>query len=329
MHATSKESMDTAGNRLHPVFNTIDARVLRVDEITGFDIYAARDIGTPPAVRHSGNAALTEEIRHRLIAEGMPLLVAVKQQEHYTHYIEKHLSSIVVDNAVSLEARTRLAHGTAVALLRNILREHEINQYVPKSKGLVADFLTLFTNEEKALGQLMKFMGEQYGVSTHSVNVFIFSISLAMKAGLGTDAIIRLGQGALFHDIGKRRISDDILNHKGKLTPEQWRIIHKHPEFGADILTAAGVNDTIVLDVTLHHHEKLNGVGYPDGLSSARISKWARICAIADIFDALTTHRSYNNAASSFDSLTIMIKEMTGEIDQELLRIFIKMIGSV
>ena len=232
------------------------------------------------------------------------------------------------DTDVALSEKARLAYEMAARLLQHLLQENTINGCMEQSRRLAADFVRLFKHEKKALGQLMKTMGNQYGVSTHGVNVFIFSVSLALKAGLGNEAVTRLGQGALFHDIGKRRISDDILNRRGKLTPEQWRIMRKHPEFSADMLTAADVNDTIVLDVALHHHEKLNGKGYPDGLSGERVSKWARISAIADIFDALTTHRSYNNAASSFDSLNIMIKEMTGEIDQELLRTFIKMIGS-
>lgn len=132
----------------------------------------------------------------------------------------------------------------------------------------------------------------------------------------------------MLHDIGKSRVSPEITNAPGKLTKEQWEEMRRHPEYGREILEELGVTDPMVLDVTLHHHEKLTGTGYPHGLWGDEVSKPVRVSTIADVFDALTTRRTYKAAMSAFAALRLMKEEMAKELDQDLFHAFVEMMGA-
>jgi len=125
----------------------------------------------------------------------------------------------------------------------------------------------------------------------------VFGVALAQRLGLGSPGEQReFGYGAFLHDVGKSMIDSAILNCTGKLSDDQWKQMKLHPVYSHHILKEQGGLQQIALDVARHHHEKLHGRGYPDGLPGEQTSPWARVCAIADIFDALTTQRSYKDA---------------------------------
>lgn len=132
----------------------------------------------------------------------------------------------------------------------------------------------------------------------HSLNVGILSVVLSNLMELDELDVIKIGYGGLLHDIGKSLIPDDILKKPYKLTDKEFSIIKNHPKYGYDILKKNKIDDEIILSCVLMHHERLNGSGYPMGLKSKDISLAAQIVAIADIFDAITSERVYNGAAS-------------------------------
>ncbi len=309
-------------------FFPINISALRTDEATEFDLYLSQGTSKPPVLYRGGQTPFSEENRERLLRHGVTtLLVAKDQQRQYLAYLDKHLTHIIDDSNVPLDQKSALAYDSAVGLVRGLMEEERVGAYIHQTPHMADNYVRLLRGSDQALPQLIKVMSFDYYTYTHSVNVFTFSLSLALKAGMGNDDMVRFGQGVLVHDIGKRRVGAEILNHRGKLSPEQWEVMRKHPEFGVEILTKEGVTDPVMIDVTLHHHEKLTGKGYPESLEAEQISPLARICAIADIFDALTTRRSYKNAHSSFDSLKLMVNEMKDELDPDLLRTFVKMIG--
>ncbi len=310
-------------------FFPISIAALRLDEATAFDLYVSQGVEKPPVLYRGGATPFLEENRARLQEHGVAsLLVSKDQREQYLAYLERHLSQIVDDPAVPQEQKSVLVYDSAVGLVQGLMEEERVGDYIHKTAHMADNYVRFLRSSDRALPQLIKVMSFDYYTYTHSINVFTFSLSLAIEADIQNDDIVRFGQGVLVHDIGKRRVGAEILNHRGKLSPEQWDIMRKHPEFGVEILTEEGASDEIMLDVTLHHHEKLTGKGYPEALPAKDISVWARICAIADIFDALTTRRSYKNAHSSFESLQLMLTEMRDELDQNLFRTFVRMIGA-
>jgi len=146
----------------------------------------------------------------------------------------------------------------------------------------------------------------------HSVDVSILAASLGKVLGMDRDTINDLAQAGLLHDIGKRRISPEIINKPAKLTPEEFEIVKLHPQFAFnDLRNCHNVSDRIKLGV-YEHHEKANGKGYPRGLVQSQISDMGQILSIVDVYDALTSKRPYKEAITSANTVGIMSRMMNG-----------------
>jgi HD-GYP domain-containing protein (c-di-GMP phosphodiesterase class II) len=128
-----------------------------------------------------------------------------------------------------------------------------------------------------------------------------------------------MGQGALFHDIGKRQVSVDIICKDGPLNDVEWAQMQKHPEFGLIILENQEVSDAIRA-CCFEHHESEAGNGYPQKLSAKEIHPMAKIIALTDTFDALTTQRSYNKPMKPSGALDFMRTKLSGRYDEKLLK---------
>ncbi len=163
----------------------------------------------------------------------------------------------------------------------------------------------------------------------HSINVSMYSMSIFKEVSPNADRneIIMAGLGGLLHDLGKIKIPTHIINNSGKLSDEEFGVIKKHPGFGGELLDMNkmvfdGVNFATVRRVIMEHHENFNGTGYPKGLQGEEIHIFARVTAIADFFDAITTKRSYHEALSMEDSIAVMEKTVGKKIDPEIFTIF-------
>jgi HD-GYP domain-containing protein (c-di-GMP phosphodiesterase class II) len=142
--------------------------------------------------------------------------------------------------------------------------------------------------------------------SGHSARVAALSVEIGVRLRLGPEELRRLAQGALLHDIGKIGIPDHILNKPGRLDPEERALIELHPVIGSDIVRSAP-SLRPALDVVQHHHERIDGAGYPDRLAGTDIPMAARIAAVADVWDALTTDRAYRPGWAEADALAHVV----------------------
>jgi putative nucleotidyltransferase with HDIG domain len=161
----------------------------------------------------------------------------------------------------------------------------------------------------------------------HSVAVCALMISLAAKLGLDDDDIRACGIAGLLHDIGKMAISHDILNKPGKLTDGEFDTIKTHAEVGYQMLQVAGNVGEIALDVCRHHHEKMDGTGYPDRLSGNQISLYARMGAVCDVYDAITSNRPYKLGWCPSESISRMSDWCNGHFDKQVFQAFVRSIG--
>lgn len=157
----------------------------------------------------------------------------------------------------------------------------------------------------------------------HSVDVATMAMVIARKHGFPEQQIYQIGITGLLHDVGKSKIPNEVLNKPAKLSDEEFALMKQHTLFGFQILKdKADINDDIRLGV-LQHHEKINGKGYPLGLSSDKINSYAKILSIADIYDALVTKRPYKNPFSQRDAVE-MIMSMTTELDIDMMKSFLE-----
>ena len=159
----------------------------------------------------------------------------------------------------------------------------------------------------------------------HSVDVATMAMIIGKKQGLSDKEIYEIGIAGLLHDIGKSKIPGEVLNKPGKLTEEEFAVMRQHSVLGYHILKNKKDIPKSVLMGVLQHHEKINGKGYPLGFSSDKISLYAKILSVADIYDALVTERPYKKAFSKRDAVE-MIMSLTNELDIAAMRSFL---GSV
>jgi len=161
----------------------------------------------------------------------------------------------------------------------------------------------------------------------HSLNVCVLSLTFARHLGLSPSEMQALGVGALLHDIGKLRTPQDILNKPGKLTPKEFDIIRAHPVDGHRLLERRYGLPPRVADTAFAHHERVGGGGYPRGLKGEEIPLWGKMVAIVDVYDAITSDRSYHQGISPTEALTKMYGWRLTDFDPELLGGFIQCLG--
>lgn len=158
---------------------------------------------------------------------------------------------------------------------------------------------------------------------SHSVNVAILAAMLGSLCGLERRDLMKLTLGGLLHDIGKLIVPKSILNKPGSLSDKEFEIIRMHPEAGREkLLEINKVVDPSIIDITVQHHEHLDGKGYPKRLVGGQIHYFSRIIAIADVYDALTSERAYKRAYKAYTASKIMMKCSTGQFDEALLKLF-------
>jgi putative nucleotidyltransferase with HDIG domain len=161
----------------------------------------------------------------------------------------------------------------------------------------------------------------------HSVAVCALMIALARQLALDEQQTRSAGIAGLLHDLGKAAMPMEVLNKPGKLTDAEFAIIKSHPEEGYRMLLEARQVDDVALDVVLHHHEKTDGSGYPKRLKGAEISLFARMGAVCDVYDAITSNRPYKAGWDPAESLRKMAEWSNGHFDPMVFQAFVKSIG--
>lgn len=159
----------------------------------------------------------------------------------------------------------------------------------------------------------------------HSVAVCALMLSLANQMGLDKEQTRLVGIGGLMHDLGKAAMPLEILNKPGKLTDAEYLVMKKHTIVGAKILQDSGAEPEVI-DIALNHHEKINGTGYPNQLPAEKISLLARMAAICDVYDAVTSERAYKKPWEPANTIREMAK-WEGHFDKQIFNSFVKSVG--
>lgn len=162
---------------------------------------------------------------------------------------------------------------------------------------------------------------------SHSINVPVLAIVFGQYLGLGREELRQLGEAGLFHDLGKVAMPDWILNKPGRLTPEEFAVIKRHPDEGACMLEKNYPATDEVLRLIREHHERFNGSGYPDGLLGDKLGLNSLILGLADVYDALTSPRAYRVAVIPNTAMRILYAMRDKDFPKELVERFIKCLG--
>lgn len=192
---------------------------------------------------------------------------------------------------------------------------------------LVEEISNSITRNPGAIISLARLKTKDDYTYMHSVAVCALMVALARQMGLDEAAVRQAGMAGLLHDIGKMMIPLEILNKPGKLTDAEFEIVKSHPAEGHKLLLEGKGVDEVALDVCLHHHEKMDGTGYPDRLTADEISLFAKMGAVCDVYDAITSNRPYKNGWDPAESLRKMAEWSKGHFDPVVFQAFVKSLG--
>ena len=195
------------------------------------------------------------------------------------------------------------------------------------AQSLVEEISNSVLRNPDALISLARLKNKDDYTYMHSVAVCALMVALAKRLGLDEAQVREAGLAGLLHDIGKMMIPMEILDKPGKLTDAEFTIVRNHPSAGHQMLLEGSGVSEIALDVCLHHHEKVNGSGYPDKLADEQISLYAKMGAVCDVYDAITSNRPYKSGWEPAESLRKMAEWRTGHFDQRIFEAFVHSVG--
>jgi HD-GYP domain-containing protein (c-di-GMP phosphodiesterase class II) len=225
--------------------------------------------------------------------------------------------------------KARAIHNKASTAVTSMFQEARMGKAIQLEEvgALVDDINQSITRNPEAFLSLSRLKNKDNYTYLHSVAVCALMIALGKQMGMEEHLIKDLGMAGLLHDVGKMMIPDEVLNKPGKLTDDEFITVQNHPMRGWEILKgSAGVCD-MALDVCLHHHEKMNGKGYPDKLAGEQISLFARMGAVCDVYDAITSVRCYKSGWEPAEAIRKMAEWQEGHFDIKVFHAFVKTIG--
>ncbi len=247
------------------------------------------------------------------------LFVPVEQGPLVSWMAEGMLREVALDEKMTVDRRSAILIGSARTIMSEILANPSAKGAIRRGIALANATVNFMAQEPAALRSMTTLFTKDYCTYTHCVRTCVLGVALfKYVVSPKIDYLRRFGMGMLLHDTGKSLLEHYVLNKPARLTAEEFEHVKGHPILGWQILQGHGVKDDMVKSVALHHHEKLDGSGYPEGLSGRQVSPEARVAAIVDVYDALTSERPYRSAMPHEQALAMMGARMVGEhLDSE------------
>lgn len=309
-------------------FKKFPVEVVQLDEPTACTIYAMKDDKLVPLVP-SGKPYTRhhwEFLQHNATSH---IYIHTRDIRKMDRYTAQHLDKILSDPNLPGEVKAKVFYSSSSYTMEKVLDDPR-TETISEMKAVIKGMLDHVITNPTLLFDLFTITAHDYYTYHHSLNVGIFATALAYSYYGDADPhndIERLSYGFFLHDIGKALVPKEILNKPDKLTEEEWNIMKKHPQWGYNILMRTGHLTDEAAYIALEHHEQVNGSGYPNGIKGNEIHPCARICAIIDTFDALTTERPYKPAISPFDALRHMQQLLIHGFDPYYLETFILLLA--
>ncbi|MCP3673039.1 MAG: HD-GYP domain-containing protein [Gammaproteobacteria bacterium] len=240
-----------------------------------------------------------------------------KRAEVVSTSVEKEISTA---HTIHQKTSTLVKNSMNDILLGNAVNEQAI-------KESIIDTVESVVRNPDAMMWLSRLSNKDDRSSQHSVNCCILGVTFGRFIGLPKEELEKLAISALMHDIGKLQIPTEILNKPGSLTADEMKIVRQHPTYSRNLIMSAGKYFSPAVDVSYSHHERMDGTGYPRKLTDSQISPFARILAIIDTYEAMTSEQVYREELSPFETLKHLNAKKNSQFDEQLVKLFIRLIG--
>lgn len=262
--------------------------------------------------------------------------VIAPSKEEELKKVEAELKKVATENRVVQRVpvqqevqRARAVISKGKAAVTSMFHEVRMGKAISVSDAepLVDEISNSIERNPEAFLNLARLKNVDDYTYMHSVAVCGLMIALGKQLGLAGRDLKDAGIAGLMHDVGKALIPNEVLNKPGKLTDAEFEIVKTHPRKGWEILNVAEGANAIALDVCLHHHERVDGTGYPDRISGDPLTLFARMGAVCDVYDALTSNRCYKNGWEPAETIRKMAEWRNGHFDEKIFQAFVKTIG--
>ncbi|MGE5449837.1 MAG: HD-GYP domain-containing protein [Methanomassiliicoccales archaeon] len=247
-------------------------------------------------------------------------------QAHLDYFRDKKIDSVYIyDNSKPRSTdEFSVVYDSSVHTVKAFMLEAKLGRALLEEEVLpTVDTLVEQVFDEGDLFRQMRMMKEKDDyLFVHSINVALLSILVGRWLKLDREEVQNLGTAGFLHDIGKVKVPNDILNKPGSLSEEEFFLMQQHTKHGYEMVKDWDWVTPEIADAVLSHHERLDGSGYPSHHNGDQIGLFARIVAVADVYDAITSSRTYANKRSPYSAAEILWEESFGKLDARATKVF-------
>jgi len=249
---------------------------------------------------------------------------APEEKKEAREIIPTALFESIHDERMPPQQKAAIVQQHSFTMMKNLLDSPSAENIKEAKKG-ISEVVNLILKDDATLFYLLNITEHDYYTYTHSVSVGVLGVALSKSLFKKSSAhdIHALGAGFFLHDIGKVHIDLNIINKPGKLTDEEMNEMRRHPALGYKLLTETKQLTEESKIIVLQHHERADGKGYPKGLHADEIHIYGKICAIADVYDALTSERPYKKKMLPFEALRLMHDQMINHFQKDMFEKFV------
>ncbi len=313
-------------SKLELYFDPVHIHKIHPNSVISFDLYIKTG---PKFILYKNRNLIMEPDDVKRLKESTSEIVFSHKNDkkNYRQYLEGNLDSLLKSGEVPILKKAEALHESAANVIEDVFNNPRSGETIKRSKVVISNTVDFIIDTPGAFANLLKIRKHDYYTYTHSVNVCTFMVSLAREIGIEDKKTLNdIGEGGLLHDLGKSRVPSSIINKRTKLVKGEWEIMKRHPEFGVSIARDTRDISQIGLAIIGQHHEKPSGSGYPLGLTQSELNVFANMASIVDVYDALTTSRSYSPARTPMEAAHILLKDKD-EFNGSILKAFLKMLA--
>lgn len=237
----------------------------------------------------------------------------------YVYVVDEKSEGIEIPDAIAECTRT-----SCKQILQNTIQQFSITDKLETKEleGCVEKVIAEIVGTPDVQVSLSDIASNDEYTYTHSVSTMVYALMIARKLNYNEQKMAALGMGALLHDVGKMLIDREVMFKEGNLTKQEYEYVKMHSLYGYQALRRIPTLPEQIRLVAYMHHERLDGSGYPQGLSGEELNEFVRIAAIADVYDALTTDRCYRKKWSANKAMDFLVERSGKEFDPELVGLF-------